>query len=61
MKTYLVSIKTTGYTFNNESEETFYAKNAADAIKQARKLMRDNGHTKHDGPVEYRACVAPSN
>lgn len=58
MKTYIVTIKTSGYTYNNVSEEEFYAKNAADAIKQARKMMFDNGHTKHDGPVKYIARVA---
>lgn len=58
MKNYIVTIKTTGYTYNNSCEEEFFAKNAADAIKQARKMMWDNGHTKHDGPVKYSARVA---
>lgn len=58
MKTYIVTIRTTGYTYNNASEEQFFAKNAADAIKQARKMMADNGHTRHDGPVKYEARVA---
>lgn len=55
MKTYAVTITTTGYTHNVPSVETFYAKNAADAIKQARKMMWENGHTKQDGPVHYKA------
>jgi len=60
MKHYTVQITTYGYTFNNVSENDFYAKNAADAIKQARKMMRDNGHTRQDGPVDYRAYLSPS-
>lgn len=58
MKTYIVTITTTGYTYNQPSDEEFYAKNAADAIKQARELMRRNGHTRYDGPVSYKARVA---
>lgn len=38
-----------------ESVETFYAKNANEAIKQARAMMRRNGHTRQDGPVSYQA------
>ena len=46
MHTYIVTIKTTGYTYNDPSEVEFYAKNAASAIKQARDMMRNNGHTR---------------
>lgn len=58
MKLYIVTIKTTGYTYNNASEEEIYAKNSADAIKKARKMMSDGGHTRQDGPVKYSARVA---
>lgn len=58
MKTYIVSITTTGYTYNQQSEERFYSKSAADAVKQAREMMSRNGHTRHDGPVKYKARVA---
>ncbi len=27
------------------------------AIKQARNYMFENGHTRHDGPIHYRARV----
>lgn len=39
----------------SESIETFYAKNANDAIKQARAMMHRNGHTRQDGPLNYSA------
>ena len=58
MKNYIVTIKTTGYTYNHDTEVEFYAKNAADAIKQARNDMHRNGHTRQDGPVKYSARVA---
>lgn len=58
MKLYIVTITTTGYTYNVPSEEEFYAKDAADAVKQARELMWRNGHTRHDGPVKYKARAA---
>ena len=34
------------------------AKTAADAIKAAHKMMRHEGHDRHDGPVFYRAVRA---
>jgi hypothetical protein len=39
----------------NVSCYEFYAHHAADAIKQARRAMSNDGHTRQDGPVEYRA------
>lgn len=38
-----------GYDF------TIYAKNKADAIKKARNEAAREGHTKHDGPLNYKA------
>ena len=60
MKNYIVTITSSGYSsyYSSSSEETFYAKNADDAKKQARALMRNNGHTRQDGPVSYAARVA---
>lgn len=57
MKNYIVTIQTTGYTYNDPCEIVVYAKSNADAIKQGRKFMHQNGHTKHDGPVNYKARV----
>ncbi|QIG68925.1 hypothetical protein EVB71_073 [Rhizobium phage RHph_Y55] len=58
MKKFIVTIRTTGYTYNNATEEEFFAKNADDAKKQARAMMTRNGHTRQDGPVTYQARVA---
>lgn len=38
--------------------DTFYAKDAAHARKQARAEMRNRGYTRQDGPVRCRAKLA---
>lgn len=57
MKTYIVTITTTGYTYNAPEEIEFDARDANHAMKQARKMMYDNGHTRHDGPLKCSARV----
>ena len=38
-----------------ECIESISATSANDAIKQARKIARENGHTRQDGPIFYSA------
>ncbi len=40
---------------NTGYEVEVYAKNAADAVKQARPLVRRMGWDRHEGPLTYRA------
>lgn len=42
----------TGYDF------TVHARNKADAIKAARNMARNEGHTRHDGALRYTATEA---
>ena len=56
-KTYevIASLKHPSALGGNVSCYEFYARNAGDAIKQARRAMSNSGHTRQDGGVEYRA------
>lgn len=38
-----------GYSFR------VYAKNKAEAVKQARKEISNHGHCRQDGPISYKA------
>lgn len=56
MKTYIItaslkypSCNHSGYTF------TVIAKTKAEAVKRARREIGNHGHTRHDGPISYRA------
>ncbi len=56
MKDYIVTIHSAQY---NDEDQEFYAKNAADAIKQARKFMANSGwNSKYDGKLTYKAKAA---
>jgi hypothetical protein len=54
-KTYNVRIENLDIPYQLPSIESFDAKNAQDAIKQAREFMRRKvGHTKRDGRLSYK-------
>jgi len=57
MKHYTVSV--TDYRGTEDIERDFYAKNASDAISQARRYMRNHvGWTPQDGKLTYKARVS---
>lgn len=41
--------------FNSGYRFEVFAKNKADAIKRARREIGNHGHSRHDGPISYRA------
>lgn len=56
LKDYEVTITPKFPTYGNrESVETITAKTAADAIKQAREMVRRSGYTRQDGSLTYSA------
>lgn len=60
-KTYEITVRAKFHVAGMDDESTFQviAKDHAEALKRARKHMRwTAGHTRHDGPLSYRAKVA---
>jgi uncharacterized protein YfaQ (DUF2300 family) len=59
--TVTATLKFVGYTnfgCHDGYEVEVYAKNAKDAISQARRKVWDQGHDRQEGPLTYRAVVA---
>ena len=59
MKTYIVKCTSKRPAYD-ETPGTFaiYSKNAAEAVKEARRMMARTGRSRIDGPVSYRAYLA---
>ena len=60
VKTYVVRIVSKYPSYNEPAEGSDWecvARNVNDAIKQARKMMSDGGHTRQDGTIFYKAHI----
>jgi hypothetical protein len=60
VKTYIVRIVSKYPSYNEPvdgSDWECIARDANDAIKQARKMMHDGGHTRQDGTIFYKARI----